>query len=118
MFPPFDSLHQPDEPPGGGPVAEAVFYSYMYPEPPGFAEAPVTPPEAYYHPVMREFFLPWAAVRAAADPAATALSFLESTYRAGADLAGWDREALESPWLREPGDPRGRFADTTTRRAP
>jgi hypothetical protein len=92
--------------PGGGPVPEPVFYSYMYPEPPGFSEAKVTPAEAYYHPTMREFLLPWAAVRAAADPRAAVLSFLESSYRAGAELAGWDRPACESPWVALPDDPR------------
>jgi hypothetical protein len=92
--------------PGGGPVPEPVFYSYMYPEPQGFADAKVTPPEAYYHPGMREFLLPYATVRAAADPAAMALEFLESTYRAGADLADWDRASCESPWVALANDPR------------
>jgi hypothetical protein len=44
---------------------------------------------------MGEFLLPYAAVRAAADPDTTLLSFFESTYAVGADLAGWDRAALE-----------------------
>ena len=102
--------------PGGEAVPEAMFYSYTYPEPPGFPEARVTPAEAYYDGTMREFFLPWAAARSAPDPAAAVLDFLESTYRAGADLAGWDRTALESPWIRDPDDPRWRNADPSTRR--
>jgi hypothetical protein len=34
-------------------------------------------------------------VRTAADPDAALLAFLQSTYAAAADLAGWDRAALE-----------------------
>jgi len=80
---------------GGGPVAEPSFYAYAYPEPPGFAEASVQPREAYYHPEMREFFLPYDAVRAAERPDEFLLSFLQSTYAAAADLGNWDRQALE-----------------------
>jgi hypothetical protein len=34
-------------------------------------------------------------VRTAPDPDAAALEFLQTTYEAAADLAGWDRAALE-----------------------
>jgi hypothetical protein len=34
-------------------------------------------------------------VRSAADPDAMLLDFLQSTYEAAADLAKWDRTALE-----------------------
>jgi hypothetical protein len=46
---------------------------------------------------MGEFFLPYEAVRSAPDPDAALMAFLESTYEAAADLAGWDRPALERP---------------------
>ena len=39
--------------------------------------------------------LPYEAVRSADDPDATLRAFLRSTYEAGAELGGWDREALE-----------------------
>ena len=81
--------------PGGGPVAEPVFYAYAYPEPPGFAEAPIQPREAYYSQDMREFLLPYEAVRTAERPDEVLLSFLQSTYEAAANLGQWDREALE-----------------------
>jgi hypothetical protein len=81
--------------PGGGPVAEPVFYAYAYPEPPGFAEAPIQPREAYYSQDMREFLLPYEAVRTAERPDEVLLSFLQSTYEAAADLGQWDRRALE-----------------------
>lgn len=80
--------------PGGGPVEEAAFYAYAYPEPPGYAAHPVRPAAAHYHPQAREFILPYEAVRTAADPDATLLDFLQSTYDAAAACADWDRAAL------------------------
>jgi hypothetical protein len=80
---------------GGGPVADAAFYAYAYPEPAGFAEATVRPAAAYYHPELREFVLPYDAVRTAADPDAMLLAFLQSTYVAAANLGHWDRASLE-----------------------
>lgn len=83
--------------PGSGPITEPSFYAYAYPEPAGCAGAAVSPAAAYYHSQMREWFLPYEVVRAAADPDAELLSFLESTYDAVARLAAWDRPALERP---------------------
>jgi len=80
---------------GGWPVREPVFYAYAYPEPPGCPEAPIRPAEASYHPVMREWILPYAAVRQAPSPDALLLDFLVSTYETAARLGGWDRVALE-----------------------
>ena len=54
---------------------------------------------------LGEFVLDYDAVRTAADPDATLLAFLESTYAAAADLAHWDRAALECERGR-PGVPR------------
>jgi hypothetical protein len=81
--------------PGGGPLPEPVFYAYSYPDPPGFATARVEPAAAYYHSELREFVLPYEAVRTVGRPADTLLQFLQTTYDAGADLGGWDRRALE-----------------------
>jgi len=78
----------------GGPGAEAAFYAYAYPEPPGFARAPVLPPGFWYD-GLREFLLPYEATRTSTDPDATVLSFFNATYDAAADLAKWDRAALE-----------------------
>ena len=83
--------------PGGGAVPYAAFYSYAYPEPAGFAAARVTPAGAFYSNDLREFILPYDVVRAASDPDETLLAFLQSTYEAAADLANWDRSALEWP---------------------
>jgi hypothetical protein len=81
--------------PGGGPVDEAAFYAYAYPEPPGYAQQPVRPATASYDPQAREFILPYEAVRTAADPDASLLDFLQTTYEAAAMSGGWDRFALE-----------------------
>ena len=81
--------------PGGGPVAYPVFYSYAYPEPAGFASAPVKPGAAFYSKDLREFILPYDAVREAASPDDTLLAFLQTTYEAAANLANWNRNFLE-----------------------
>lgn len=80
--------------PGG--EGEGLFYSYAYPEPDGFREHPVRPEAAYYYKEGGEFVLPYTAVRTAADPDATLLEFLNTTYEAAADLGRWDRSALEA----------------------
>jgi hypothetical protein len=80
--------------PGAG-DGEGSFYAYAYPQPDGFAEWRVEPSAARYDADLGEFLLPYAAVRTASDPDATLLSFFESTYAAAAELAGWDRTALE-----------------------
>ena len=81
--------------PGGGPVPHAAFYSYAYPEPAGFAQAPVRPAAAFYSPDLREFLLPYDAVRQSESPDQTLLDFLQTTYDAAASLARWDRSSLE-----------------------
>jgi hypothetical protein len=81
--------------PGGGDVKGAAFYVYAAPEPPGFADQKVKPAAAFYHPGMKEFLLMYDDVRGAASPREALLSFLQSTYDAGAKLARWDRKELE-----------------------
>ena len=81
--------------PGSGPVAMPAYYAYAYPEPPGFRDAPVLPEQAAYNATLGEFILPYDTVRTAVDPDGTLLAFLQSTYEAAADCAGWDRAALE-----------------------
>jgi hypothetical protein len=81
--------------PGGGAVPYPAFYAYAYPEPAGFAGARVEPAEAFYSLDLKEFILPYDAVRTSATPDETLLAFLQSTYAAAADRGGWDRAALE-----------------------
>jgi hypothetical protein len=89
---------------GDDKVREATYYSYTFPEPDGLREQPLCPDEAVWAEESRSpaAMLPYEAVRAAADPRAALLAFLESTYQAGASLAGWDREDLASSWCPAP----------------
>ena len=81
--------------PGGGTIPHAAFYSYAYPAPEGFSAASVKPDAASYNTDFGEFILPYDAVRQSESPDSTLLEFLQSTYEAAADLAHWDRGALE-----------------------
>jgi hypothetical protein len=81
--------------PGGGGVDEPCFYAYAYPAPDGFASAPVSPAAARFDARLGEFLLPYEAIRTASDPDGDLLAFLQTTYDAAADLAGWDRAALD-----------------------
>ena len=82
---------------GGSPVDYAAFYSYAYPAPEGFAAAKVKPEAALWSKELGEFLLPYDAMRTARDPDAALMEFLVSTYEAAANLAKWDRQALECP---------------------
>jgi len=81
--------------PGGGPIDYPAYYSYAYPAPPGFAEARAKPEAAFWSKDLGEFILPYDAVRTAQEPERALMDFLQSTYAAAADLAKWDRAALE-----------------------
>jgi hypothetical protein len=81
--------------PGAGPISYPAFYSYAYPEPAGFAEAPIKPAAAFYSTDFREFILPYEAVRQAQSPDDTLLEFLQTTYEAAATRGKWDRAVLE-----------------------
>jgi hypothetical protein len=76
--------------PGNDAYPDAAFYSYAYPSPAGFASAEIEPDGALWSDAMGEWLLPYERVRGAADPDAAVLRFLETTYRAAADLARWD----------------------------
>ena len=82
--------------PGGGGIDAPTFYSYAYPTPDGFKDAPVAPAEASFHEGLGEFILPYEAVRTADDPEAALLSFLSSTYDAAANCGNWDRASLDA----------------------
>ena len=81
--------------PGGPALPEPVFYAYAAPEPAGFRAAEIEPAAAHYQTELGEFILPYEAVRASRSPEAMLTAFLESTYDAGANLAGWNRQELE-----------------------
>ena len=81
--------------PGNGGYGKAAFYVYAYPEPDGYGDARLTTSEGFYDKNVGQFILPYDAVRKARDPDALLLGFLQETYAAAADLAKWDRKALE-----------------------
>jgi hypothetical protein len=78
---------------GGATPAEPFFYSYIYPEPDGYRTA--APAHGRFDETFGEFVLPYAEVRSAAEPARMLFDFFQSTYDIAADLAHWDRAALE-----------------------
>jgi hypothetical protein len=78
-----------------GSNGEGVFYSYAYPEPPGYRDSTVRPDSAGWHDPLAEFVLPYGDVRTAPDPDAVLLEFLHSTYVAAAETAHWNRRELE-----------------------
>jgi hypothetical protein len=80
--------------PGNGGYGEAAFYCYAAPVPPGLAAVSLPGPGAF-HSELGEFFLNYADLMTSADPAASVLQFLEASYAACADTAGWDRAALD-----------------------
>ncbi len=81
----------------GAPGIEAFFYSYAYPEPPGYREYSIAPSQGRFDANFGEFILPYEAMRLSSDPDAALLDFLQSTYEAAANCAHWDRAALECP---------------------
>jgi Family of unknown function (DUF5996) len=102
----------------GSGIDYTAFYSYAYPVPERFGRYTTTPQAAFFHEGLGEFLLPYDAVRTAPDPDAALLSFLESTYEAAANLAHWDRAALEC-LLGVPGVPRAtKLAQPRGRRLP
>jgi hypothetical protein len=78
---------------------EAAFYSYTTPEPAGLAkvvgEGKIRPAQTFYSGELKEFFLLYDDVRQSESPEQALMDFCQTTYETGADLASWDRAALE-----------------------
>jgi hypothetical protein len=81
--------------PGNGGYGAAAFYCYAAPVPAGLSEATIRPGEAGWDKALGEFVFKYDAVRAMAAPGKALMEFLESAYGAAADVAKWDRAALE-----------------------
>lgn len=88
--------------PGGSGVPDAAFYAYAAPEPAGFASAVKGLSSAYYDEKLGEHLLMYEAVRASPEPERMLDNFLQSTYQAAAELAGWNRAELERAARAEP----------------
>ncbi|MCW3081980.1 DUF5996 family protein [Segetibacter sp.] len=93
--------------PGNEQVSEAIFYAYCYPSNADFSKQEIMPGEGYFNEQLAEFVLPYEAVRRSADPEKKLLQFLQSTYEAAANTAGWDRQSLECDlsWYQSPITP-------------
>jgi hypothetical protein len=83
--------------PGSGTVSEPAFYAYARPEPAGYGATALGQPGAFYSTDLADFVLPYETVRASASPDQAVLDFYQRTYDAAADLARWDRAALDRP---------------------
>jgi hypothetical protein len=81
--------------PGNAAMPTPIFYSYAYPEPPGFADAKIRPDAAFYEAKLHEYVLPYDAVRSAENPDEMLLDFAQTTYDAASKLGKWDRATLE-----------------------
>ena len=81
--------------PGDEATPAPAFFAYTHPKPAGVESATLAPEGALWSPEAGEFVVPYEVVRHAPDPARALLDFCESTYAAGAQLAGWDRALLE-----------------------
>jgi hypothetical protein len=83
--------------PGNGGFGAPAFYCYAAPEPIGLKHEQVSPAQAFYSADLNEFLLKYEDVRKANSPDEAVLEFLQTSYEAAANLAGWDRAALERP---------------------
>ena len=81
--------------PGNGGYGKAAFYCYAAPSPTNLDAATIQPAQGFWDRGLGEFILPYEDLRTSAPPDETLLTFLQSTYDAAADLAHWDRKALE-----------------------
>ena len=73
---------------------KAAFYSFTHPQPAGIENAQIGPLSSRWDPAMREFILDYDDLRKSNDPDGELLSFFQSGYEAGAQLAGWDRNLV------------------------
>lgn len=82
--------------PGDATYTKPAFYAFTYPQPPQIEHAAIGPSTARWEANMGEFLLDYDDLRQSADPDGALLAFLETTYRAGAEAAGWDAALLGS----------------------
>ena len=81
--------------PGNGGFGEAAFYCYAAPAPKGLEAAGIQPAKAGYNTALGEFIYLYDDVRREPEPEEALLTFLQSSYEAGATLGQWDRNLLE-----------------------
>jgi len=77
--------------PGDRRYPKPAFYAYASPAPAGLDKQP------HFNAQMGEFILDYDEARSAPSPEGRILDFCQNIYAAAADLAGWDRKALDCP---------------------
>jgi hypothetical protein len=81
--------------PGNGGFGDAAFYCYAAPSPKGLDAALIQPAKAGYNNALGEFIFRYEDLLRESSPDQALLTFLQSSYDAGATLAQWDRRLLE-----------------------
>lgn len=81
--------------PGNGGYGAAAFYCYAAPVPDGLAEATIRPASAAWDQSLGEFIFKYDDVLKEDSPEEALMEFLKSSYEAAANVAQWDRKALE-----------------------
>jgi hypothetical protein len=74
----------------GDEAAAPFFYGYIFPQPTGAERLPVRPGAAAWSDTIKEWVLPYDAVRDADDPAGEVMAFLDSLYGLCGSAAGWN----------------------------
>lgn len=72
----------------------AAYYSFTYPQPEGLEKVKLKPEAAHWDASLGEFILDYDDLRRSKTPEDDLLAFLHSTYQAGAELAGWDKNLI------------------------
>jgi Family of unknown function (DUF5996) len=81
--------------PGNGGFGEAAFYCYAAPAPKGLEATAIQPAKAGYNKALSEFIYLYDDLLREPSPEEALLTFLQSSYEAGATLGQWDRILLE-----------------------
>jgi hypothetical protein len=89
--------------PGDPSIPEPAFYSYTYPAPEGIEKTRLKPEKAKWVENNGNWLaiLPYTELLREQEPADVLLSFLESAYKSGAELIGWDVEDFDVPPLKD-----------------
>ena len=69
---------------------EAMFFSYIVPDPPGCEEYPFEVPSASWAPTMGEWILSYESIRTLPERWDLVRAFMDAVYVAAGNLAGWD----------------------------
>ena len=71
-----------------------AYYSFTYPQPKGIENSSIKPAAARWDNSLGLFVLDYDDVRQSKNPENTLYIFLESTYKAGSELAQWEKELV------------------------